>query len=179
MNRTFVYAMVALAAGAACFAAPVARAQDSQAGQPAPCSDPEYRQFDFWLGEWNVLAKDKKVGTNSVVRILGGCVVEEHYVTPQGYEGWSHNVYDGRLGKWHQTWVDNRGGALYLDGGLVDGKMVLEGERPAPDGKGTILNRITWSRLDKGRVRQHWEASKDGGKTWTTAFDGTYVRANE
>jgi len=176
MNRSVVRAMAALGVAIVCCATP-ARAQDSP--PPTPCSDPEYRQFDFWLGEWNVMAKGNRVGTNSIVRILGGCVLAEHYVTPKGYEGWSHNVYDGARKVWHQTWVDNQGGALYLEGGLQDGKMVLQGERPAPDGSGTVLNRITWSKLDKGRVRQHWEASKDGGTTWTTAFDGTYVRANE
>jgi hypothetical protein len=30
--------------------------------------------------------------------------------------------------------------------------------------------------LPDGRVRQHWETSKDGGATWTTAFDGYYRR---
>lgn len=32
--------------------------------------------------------------------------------------------------------------------------------------------RITWTPNADGTVRQHWEQSTDGGKTWTTAFDG-------
>jgi hypothetical protein len=53
--------------------------------------------------------------------------------------------------------------------------MVLEGETPpsAPGGPAT-KNRITWSPEAEGRVRQHWETSADGGKTYTTAFDGMY-----
>jgi hypothetical protein len=53
--------------------------------------------------------------------------------------------------------------------------MVLEGETPAsvPGGPPT-KNRITWSPQAEGRVRQHWETSADGGKTYTTAFDGMY-----
>jgi len=33
-----------------------------------------------------------------------------------------------------------------------------------------------WMPLQDGRVRQHWEATTDGGKTWTTVFDGYYSR---
>ena len=40
----------------------------------APCSAPEYHQFDFWVGEWNVFAagSDTQVGSSSVQSILGG-----------------------------------------------------------------------------------------------------------
>jgi hypothetical protein len=44
-----------------------------------------------------------------------------------------------------------------------------------PGGK-KALQRITWSQLPGGKVRQFWESSTDGGKTWTVAFDGTYIR---
>jgi hypothetical protein len=34
---------------------------------PRPCSAPEHRQFDFWLGEWQVTGPSGKVaGTNSI-----------------------------------------------------------------------------------------------------------------
>ena len=33
--------------------------------------------------------------------------------------------YDAASDKWHQTWIDSNGAPLYLDGGLVDGHMVL------------------------------------------------------
>jgi hypothetical protein len=35
--------------------------------------------------------------------------------------------------------------------------------------------RITWSREADGTVRQVWEQSADA-KSWTTVFDGRYVR---
>ncbi len=55
--------------------------------------------------------------------------------------------------------------------------MVLEGRRPGKKG-GTVIDRIQWGRIggDPNRVRQLWEVSADGGKTWEVAFDGTYVR---
>jgi hypothetical protein len=55
--------------------------------------------------------------------------------------------------------------------------MVLtDADLPISDVAGTI-NRVTWSTLDDGRVRQHWENSTDQGETWTTSFDGYYARS--
>ncbi len=39
-------------------------------------------------------------------------------------------------------------------------------------------NRMTWTPLDNGYVRQHWEVTSDGGTTWSTAFDGEYHPAD-
>ena len=64
----------------------------------APCSAPEYRQFDFWLGEWEVQnPQGQVVGKNghvitsirSLVTALGGkhkCRVELDFVTEQDKE---------------------------------------------------------------------------------------------
>jgi hypothetical protein len=141
-----------------------------------PCSDPEYRQFDFWLGEWdvtNVHAPDpaRPPAHSHITRLLDGCaILEEFDNPPRAYSGKSLNLYSRHLKKWHQTWIDNQGGPLFLEGGLVGKDMVLE-----DDGKGAAINRITWTPLDAGRVRQHWQTSKDGGRTWETSYDGLYV----
>jgi hypothetical protein len=91
--------------------------------------------------------------------------------------GTSLNMYVPGTGRWHQTWMDDSGTLLLLDGGIEDGRMVLRGEAPVAGAPGvTALQRITWSRLPEGKVRQLWETSSDGGKTWTVAFDGTYSR---
>jgi len=69
--------------------------------------------------------------------------------------------------------VADKGNVLLLTGGRQGAKMILEGE--SPNGKdGTVKNRISWSPLAAGHVRQLWENSKDGGKTWETVFDGDY-----
>jgi len=60
---------------------------------------------------------------------------------------------------------------LHLSGGLDGKKMVLRSTRP-----GAHVDRISWTPNDDGTVRQLWESSEDGGKTWTTAFDGRYER---
>ena len=144
----------------------------------APCTAPEYRQFDFWVGNWNVAdPQGKAAGVNQIESILGGCVIRENWMGVGGMVGTSLNIYDAPAGKWRQSWVDSNGSVLLLAGDFHDGKMVLEGSRPLQKG-GTVRHRISWQRIggDPNRVRQLWEASRDDGKTWNVLFDGTYIR---
>lgn len=144
---------------------------------PPPCSEPEYRQFDFWVGDWEVRTpNDKVAGTNRIDKILGGCVLQENWVGARGMTGHSFNIYDPGDRKWHQTWVDSQGTLLLLSGELTDGKMVLSGATAANGATKAALHRITWTPLPDGTVRQLWESSGDDGKTWTIAFDGSYRR---
>ena len=144
-------------------------------GTPTPCAGPEHRQFDFWLGDWNVHGTDGTLaGTNSIVREMGGCVLHERYQTPRGYTGESFNVYDVSRKVWHQTWVDSSGLLLVLEGGLSEGQMVLEGTSVGRDGT-AVRQRITWTPNADGSVRQLWEATGEDG-TRRVVFDGTYTR---
>lgn len=158
---------------------PAAAALAQNGTAPAPCSQPECRQFDFWVGDWDVATQNgKPAGTNSIKRVLNGCAIQENWKSAQGpFEGNSYSLYDARRGRWHQTWVDNTGNLLRLDGGFVNGKMVLTDWRPpAQPGAMDVLHRITWEKKSDDEVRQLWESSPDGGQTWTVVFDGKYVR---
>jgi hypothetical protein len=158
-----------------CLAVAVPAVASAQAPAPA-CESPEYRQFDFWLGHWEVSnPAGDVVGTNTITAVSDGCGLHERWESAGGGVGESLNAYDRRTGSWHQTWVGGRGLVLRLEGGLQDGSMVLEGELMEGDG---ILQRITWTPSSGGSVRQHWETSEDGGTTWTTAFDGTYRKVD-
>lgn len=141
----------------------------------APCDAPPHRQFDFWLGEWTVhTAEGKLAGRNRIESEYDGCVLHERYDTGKGYRGESLNAYDAGRKVWHQTWVDNQGTLLLLEGGLRGGSMVLEGQTTEPDGQVT-RHRITWTPAADGSVRQHWESTDAQGR-WSTAFDGRYTR---
>jgi hypothetical protein len=98
---------------------------------PAPL---ETKDFDFWIGEWEVMQPSGKVGGHCVIEsILNGRVVKESYQSAGGYKGHSFNTYNEPEKRWEQYWVDNAGLALRLKGGLnVDGQMVLQGE---PEGR--------------------------------------------
>lgn len=145
----------------------VAEGDNNQAqNKPQPCTSADSRAFDFWLGEWEVTspAREKWQASSSITVSNNGCSIHEAYVTPSGYTGNSINFYDAIKGLWHQTWIDNQGVPLYLEGNLVNKVMVLSDKS----------NRVSWSIQPDGRVRQHWESTADEGKTWTTAFDGYY-----
>jgi hypothetical protein len=145
------------------------------AGSPPPCAAAEHREFDFWLGSWNVHTPDGRLaGRNEIEREYGGCVIHERYDTDRGYRGESLNVYDAGRKVWHQTWVDSSGTLLLLEGGLRDGSMVLEGETAGEGGR-SARHRITWTPNADGSVRQLWESTDAEGR-WTVAFDGRYTR---
>ena len=151
-------------------AAPAIAAEEPKAPPPA-CAAPENRQFDFWIGDWDVRDPSGKiVGHNQITAIHKGCVLLENWSGNGGVTGSSFNLYDAERKRWRQTWVDNSGGSLDLEGGYADGRMVLSS---AP---GAAINRITWQLLPDGRVRQLWETSSDRGTTWKTAFDGYYSK---
>lgn len=144
-----------------------------------PCAAPEYRQFDFWVGAWDVYnPQGQTVGANRITVEQGGCVLHEHWTGAKGGTGESFNIYDRARGAWHQTWVSAQGVLLLLEGGLNEaGEMVLSGSSLSRTG--TVLNRITWTPHADGSVRQHWEVSGDGGEQWRTVFDGLYRRQQQ
>ena len=144
----------------------------------APCSAEANRHFDFWEGRWMVRAANGTLaGHNTISMILGECVLREHYTTPSGHEGQSFNIWDASRAVWHQTWMDNGGALLILEGGYEGDTMIMQGETVGPNGTMT-LNRVSWSRIDgdPDQVRQFWEVSKDAGTTWRVAFDRRYIR---
>lgn len=144
---------------------------------PKPCATPEHRQFDFWIGQWNVTEAGQAAGRNDIQLILGGCVLLENWTGSEGGAGKSLNWYDRVDGLWHQQWVDAAGGGLSLAGKFADGVMRLEGTRPATAKQPAMRHRITWTPLPDGKVRQLWESAPVGKDEWSKQFDGTYERA--
>jgi len=140
------------------------------------CEDPRAHHFDFWLGDWEVVnANGTVAGRNRIEAILDGCVLQETWTGTSGSAGTSLNFFDTERGKWRQFWVWREGTTLELEGGLVNGAMLLEGDS-LEDGK-PLRNRITWTDKPGATVRQLWEVSEDNGKTWKAIFDGTYSPA--
>lgn len=150
----------------------------AQSPSDKACQSEEQHQFDFWIGDWEVfLPNGQKAGENRIERIAGGCALLENWVGHGGVFGTSLNFYDRDRGLWHQTWVDNSGEPLILNGSFARPQMVLLSEPIGASGKPVpTRQRITWTPQGDGSVRQHWESSSDNGATWTTAFDGKYVR---
>jgi hypothetical protein len=164
---------VAACLGVACFA--LSWTLLTRAADAGPCAAPEHRQFDFWLGDWQVQRSNGGLaGINRITSEYGGCVVHERYATGRGYAGESLNVYDATRKAWHQTWVDTNGMLLTLEGGWNGQAMVMEGETLQARGARS-RQRITWTPNPDGSVRQLWE-SADAKGAWTVVFDGRYTR---
>ena len=179
MRTTRTLEIVAALLASSLLAPPTGALAQQSAPDPKPCSSDAHRAFDFWIGHWRVTENGELAGENRIEPILGGCALAESWQGAGASRGRSLNFYDTASGSWHQTWVDNSGGVLHLTGGLEDGRMVLSGERPPRPGADSTTptrHRITWTPLTDGSVRQHWEASQDGGKTWRSLFDGLYRR---
>jgi hypothetical protein len=160
-----------MSAGLASLAMAPAIAQAQKA--PPRCDGTEFRRFDYWVGNWEVTAGGRPAGSNLVTLEEDGCVVHEHWKGARGGTGQSFTFYDRRDGQWHQMWVSNSGAALYLSGAFDGSTLNLEGTTPQADGS-RLLNRLSFHSNPDSTVRQLWETSADGGKTWTPVFDGLY-----
>lgn len=155
----------------------------SATAAPAPavsphCTAAEYRQLDFWIGDWDTFEIDPPNGPSiaraRVEPIAQGCAIHELYEQTDGLIGDSILSYDPVRKQWQQTWVSNRGSIMVLWGEFKDGALVLEGESHLRNGK-SVRQRITWKVQGEG-VRESAVMSKDGGKTWTPAFDVLFLK---
>lgn len=136
------------------------------------CTTPEYRQLDFWIGDWDTFELNdpgKVIARTRVESILDGCALREVYEQGDGLRGESFTIYDASRQVWHQSWVTNRGQLLTLEGGIKDDRMILIGNDRAVDGKARLVRGV-WARVEGG-VRETAETSGDGGQTWKPLFD--------
>ena len=165
--------------GAALAAAPAATQTATPAPAPPPpaCTAPEHRQFDFWVGSWEVHRGDTNalVARSLIEKLYDGCVIRENWMPLRGSAGGSVNNYVTEEKRWHQTWVSGANARVEFQGGLVGDKMVLMGfwKDVAGPGKHGLI-RMTYSPLADGAVRQFGEISQDHGLSWAPAFDFTY-----
>ncbi|MCB0633889.1 MAG: hypothetical protein R2824_32405 [Saprospiraceae bacterium] len=157
----------------------IVAASGSVYGQQAPCSGPEFRQFDFWVGEWDVYhsTADTIVGYNHIKNILNGCVIEENWTGGSGFLGKSFNTYNPVDSTWNQVWVDAGGSNYHFKGGFTDGRMLLKGETISRQNGQKVLFEMSYTPdPDAHTVRQVWKASRDEGASWNTIFDGVYKK---
>jgi hypothetical protein len=141
-----------------------------------PCEkDPINRQFDFWVGDWEVFdTRGTRTGTSHVERSLDGCLIIENWEARLGDKGKSFNTYNPGTHKWQQYWVSSTGGVTFYEGEFKDGSMRFVGtNNPRSGTPGPV--RLTFTPLDGGRVRQFGEVSTDNGATWNVGYDFVYV----
>lgn len=178
--KSIVLIVTAWLGGWECGGVPEANAQEkaeSAAGPPpSPCAKETFREFDFWIGEWEVRDADGKIaGENRISKEENGCAIVEHWKSANGGSGQSLNYFDPAANRWKQEWI-GLGLILHMEGGLRNGAMIMEGPLQYITQNRMTRLRGIWTLLVDGRVRQQFEESADDGITWLPWFDGYYTR---
>jgi hypothetical protein len=153
-----------------CFAVPIA------AQKPDVCDTPKHREFDFWLGTWDVFERGTttKIADAVVTSELDGCVIREVYKDRGGLRGESLSSYDARSNQWQQTWLTNRGQLLVINGEREGTSLTFTGW--IRQGTTETLVRATWTPEPEG-VHETADRSTDHGKSWSRWFDLSFRRS--
>ena len=146
----------------------------------APCDSATHRQFDFWIGQWNVQTPDgQPAGQNRIVREEGLCLIVERWQSVQGGTGQSYNFVEPDTGKWRQLWV-SQGVIIDITGGLTEtGSMRLEGSiHYHANGRKTAFTG-EWTPNENGTVTQTFTEFDETTDTWKPWFTGIYSRKED
>lgn len=150
------------------------------------CSNPESRQFDFWLGDWRVEQRISdgegdwiELGaTTSVSREAAGCALVERWSgsvqfawagmeQPEAMSGLSVRYFHPKERQWHIHWLDSRNPAFGdpFKGGFDEGvgRFYLTRNTEA----GPRRSRITFEQPAQDRVRWELALEREPGE-WTT-----------
>jgi hypothetical protein len=181
MKGTAVRAIRAIAVSGAALLCMAGLSLQAQTAVKAldPCKDPqlhpEYRQLDFWIGDWTVYKDKEKLSDVTVENILKGCALAETWTAAHGSDGRGLATYNPLDKKWEYFWVADRGYTSHFTGQLLQDEMQFVIEQPTPDGK-TRLRHWSLIKLPDGRVRELSVGSVDNGQHWSTEYDFTWIR---
>ena len=149
----------------------------NSAAQPAKpsCDSAEHRQFDFWVGNWDVYRTDTNqlVAHSLIEKLYGGCAVRENWMPIGGTGGGSLNSWRPGEKKWRQTWTDTGNNWNEYAGGIAGGLMVLTGSTTNAAGQSKPA-RITYEAKADGSVVQTGYQSGDQGKSWSLTYQFVY-----
>jgi hypothetical protein len=145
----------------------------------------EYRQFDFWIGEWDVLNRnrpsddtrwfDTGSATARVYPVVAGCGLVEHW-RGQAYGnflvGFSLRAFNPSLGQWDLVLLwPNAGEPRFgeLAGGFRHnrGEFYSRGLSAAGD---TTLTRLSFSDVTPNSLRWQNDFSMDNGRSWDSGW---------
>jgi hypothetical protein len=180
------WASFALAALLCLTATAQAAAQAETSAAPSPgfpvAADlpPEARQFDFWIGTWDVnlrIQQDDASWRDSIrseariYPILRGKAVLELWDSAP-IKGFSLRHFDPAKDKW-VLWLNwpsnNRANTGSLEGTFRHGRGEFFSSSTRPDGT-TSMSRYSFSDITADSLRWDDAFSSDGGKTWTNSW---------
>lgn len=155
-------------------------AQDFPVSSALPA---ESRQFDFWVGEWDVNLRvrqpdltwaDTHRATARIYPILAGKALLELWSedAEDGIKGYSLRYFDTAREEW-VLWLNwpgaNRSGSSTLAGTFRHGRGEFFSTGTQPDGTQSI-SRYTFSDITPSSLRWDDAFSSDGGDSWTNRW---------
>jgi hypothetical protein len=149
--------------------------------RPSPCLDaaahPEWRQLDYWVGEWEVFSADgKKSSDVSVTKVVNTCGLQEVWKAARGStgDGLGLSTYNQRTNKWEYFWVSGAGATSHFDGTLQPDGMHFRLVQPMPGGA-LRLRHWTLIKRPDGKIDELSMGSDDDGVTWKQEYLLTWV----
>jgi hypothetical protein len=157
------------------------------AGTPVHVAPPEAKQFDFLVGEWNVVARLKATGLAQ--RIHGAPRIAGTWNARRALDGWgieddlklidgsgnplslAHavRVYDAAAKQWTQTSLDvYRGRFTPSTAEWRDGAMVVTSRGTDPEGRAFVA-RTRYYDISPTGFKFQQDRSYDDGRTWEEA----------
>lgn len=157
----------------------------------------KYREFDFWLGEWNIKQKILKadgnwfesLAKNRVFLALDSCAVIENWEgevqffwdgmdTPENMEAISIRSYDPKSDMWQINWIDSRNTRFTIfEGKFENGKGEFFRIVNDKSGKTTMI-RITFSEIYQDSVRWELAVSNEHNTDFSTLWIMEMYREN-
>jgi hypothetical protein len=140
--------------------------------------------FDFWVGEWQGSWDEGDgemgYGTNIVEKTLDGKVIQENFrITEggqQGFKGTSISVYQPRFDRWKQAWADNQGGYYDFLGKIEGNNRIFQTDVFELEDGREFTQRMVFYDITYESMTWDWEASYDGGETWSLNWRIYYNR---
>ena len=145
------------------------------------CTDPEYRQLDFWVGEWDLswTQADGSIGKGQNIIShdpYGNCVIMENFdgAPAMNFKGMSVSTFHKPAGLWRQAWVDDNGGYFSLYGGPQDdGTFKLDMERLT---EAAPYRRMVWKNIESDSLDWHWQGKTKEDDEWADLWVINYQR---
>jgi hypothetical protein len=166
-------------------------------GQTPPrCPEPQAREFDFWLGEWDVENRQRNPqaslgdttlyatgsATDEVHPVLGGCAIVEHWfgeLTHTTQRGFSVRAWEPERERWvlWLVWPGPAGVAFgRLEGTFANGRGEFRSERTGP--RGPITTRFRFSDIEPDAFTWSGAFAPAGGD-WTRFWVMDFTRRRE
>lgn len=134
------------------------------------CCTDAYMQFDFWIGEWQVVdSNGVELGQNTITYQQDSCLLRENWRSANS-TGTSNSYFNASDSSWNQIWIDNKGGSIVLKGKSINGAIIMSS---TPDIGGNF-HRISWSPKANGTVVQQWDYVDAEGTLLRILFYGIY-----